>query len=130
MKQTKRIQFFIFGALISIASCYFIFAGDGTRRWSPNDMVLYRLQETFKTDAHSKCLLQCHSIDEETLKNIWFDGDVIFSESQTKGEEKTYVVIAENLKAQEVRLTFDCYLEESKLVSAKPIEHNVTCNCN
>lgn len=131
MKQRNRFASYFIGILIGILCVYFIFGGGSDNKpWLPNDMVLYRLQESLVIDAQASCLMECHHFTEEDLKKLLESGDVAFDESQTKGDDKTYILRSANSRNEMIRFEFACGRDQAFMEKATVDGGDRVCDCN
>ena len=83
----KRIRLYLFGFLIGCVMVYFLLLrGVNRTYWFPNNRVKEQVNKsTFSFSEHAKCILLCKQISEEEVREVLKNGDVNFSESDTRG---------------------------------------------
>jgi len=88
MTKGQRIRLFSVGFVIGCVLVYFILFRGGTDRtyWLPGNRVKEQVDKsTFTFSEHAKCIMACKQITEEEVRDILKNGDVNFSESDTRG---------------------------------------------
>lgn len=115
----KRIQFYGFGLLIGLAITFFMFNGRSCD-WLPGNRVKTLLQERLvKISDYRKCELECNGLNEDDVFRIIEKGEVSFSESQTKGDLKEYVVTEGKTKLSFLLRMVDTVVFVNQVVDSK-----------
>lgn len=107
------------GVLLSL----FIFNGRGCG-WLPGNRVLETIRTSkIVTSEHDKCLIDCNGISANAIYELIENGDVNFSESDTKN--KNYKISNDSLT-----LNFKLNLKDSLAITViNNIPQNNKCNC-
>lgn len=87
MTKGKRIRLFFIGFIIGCVLVYFMLFRDSDRSyWLPDNRVKEQVNKsTFTFSEHAICIMACKQITEEEVRDILKNGDVNFSESDTRG---------------------------------------------
>ena len=122
MNFRKRLTYYLIGFGIGIIMVYFLFKGRGME-WTPNNRVLNTISSCkILISDKIKCLINCNEIQIENIFNLLENGDVNFSESQTKKRIKNYIIEHDKLK-----VNFSLNKVDS---IAELININTSSNCN
>lgn len=131
----RRLYFFIFGIVAGSVFVYFILIkGKKFPAWLPADRVKDQIQGTrIELTPKATCVITCLSVAPKEIGAILADGDVLFSESDTRKKPYPIYHIAGNTaKGQEVIV----YTETSsktqvtKVLDIVPKEKSQLQDCN
>ncbi len=91
------MRVYLIGLGFGLIAVYFIFSARGCE-WTPQNRVLQSIQECDILISDFKaCQMQCYGISKHDVFNVLQKGDVDFSESQTSGDVKDYVLKTDSL---------------------------------
>lgn len=87
MTTGQRIRLYGFGFILGCVMVYFmLFKGENRTQWLPENRVKAQVDKsTFIFSEHAKCIMECKKITEEEVREVLKNGDVNFSESDTRG---------------------------------------------
>ena len=87
MTKGQRIRLYLAGFIIGCVGVYLmLFRGTDRTYWLPNNRVKEQVNKsTFSFSEHAKCIMDCKQITEEEVREVLKNGDVNFSESDTRG---------------------------------------------
>jgi len=129
----RRIRLFIIGILIgSLVVWGFLFRGRTFPAWTPEGRVLEALQEhPIRISSEARCMLNCNHITDEDILALIADGDVLFSESDIRGEDiPEYVVEGKGKNLKLYKMKFRSEYLTTVLISVLPSPNsNATCDC-
>ncbi len=94
--------------------------------WFPGNRVIDRIEQSYwDVSPSDDCYLNCLNLDLKGLKSQLRSGDVSFSDSQTKGEEKEYqLVFTESEYLHAIR--FAVKDSSARILKVDPI---MNCDC-
>src|SRR5688572_8337673 len=94
----RRLRFYLIGVAIGLVVSFSFFKNRGCG-WLPGNRILNTLSGSMilVTDS-TRCLMDCNNVSDEDVFRMFVDGDVLFSESQTRENPKIYVVQGERVK--------------------------------
>jgi hypothetical protein len=101
----RRLYFFIFGIVAGSVFVYFILIkGKKFPAWLPADRVKDQIQGTrIELTPKATCIITCTNIAPKEIGAILADGDVLFSESDTRKKPyPVYHIAGKTAKGQEV----------------------------
>ena len=129
MKFTKRLKYYLIGFGLGLFLVFFLFK-DRSWSWLPENRVLdfisshpILVNKDFYDDLKDKSAL------EKKIFDLVLSGNVDFSESQTKGEIKTYRIFTDSTQI-EIALSFNdsisrvIQIEDSSLSYTKNLTNN------
>jgi hypothetical protein len=88
----KRLRFYLIGFVLGTIISVLFFKGRGCG-WLPENRVLLRLTKSYILANDSmRCVLKCNHIDSLNIKDLFKNGNVLFSESRPNDEPKMYVI--------------------------------------
>jgi len=90
MKFGGRLKYYLVGFSVGIIACLIIFKGRGCE-WLPNERVLNSIRSSnIYFTAQDSCMMASNNITKKDIFLLLSNGDVNFSESTTKIENKIY----------------------------------------
>lgn len=102
----KRFRYYLIGVTLGIFISFFFFKGRGCA-WLPENRVKDEILESvILYDDAIKCQMKCYWISESDLFELFYSGDVLFSESEPNGNPKTYVLQGKSSDGKEFKVTF------------------------
>ena len=102
--------------------------------WLPENRVKEQVSKsTFKYSGHAKCILQCKGISEEEVQEVLKNGDVNFSESDTRGVAVPTYAIEGTSHNKKLRVLVTIFERDStaEITTAMNLDAGKdTCRCN
>jgi hypothetical protein len=97
--------------------------------WLPNNRVLIFIEETYTgADSMGECQARCLGIELEGIEKRLVEADVMFDQSETKGEKKTYI-LNDIIEGHYTEMHFATTDSTSKLISIRQPERAISCDC-
>jgi hypothetical protein len=123
----QRLVRYLIGVLIGLLLVYAFFGTRDWTGWTPENRVreLFVNSEIRITDK-ARCELKCCGRSIGHVVNAIATGDVLFSESETKGDPLFYVV--QSSFDKEIKFTFQT--KDSIATLVKVVKPGVTCPCD
>jgi len=99
--------------------------------WTPNGRVLGELRSDtgLIQPGGFWCTMECYGFNSEDYRNLLTDGDVDFSNSDTRVENKKYVISYETEDRGTLRLVFVFDDEVHRLVEVTKVGETIECDC-
>ena len=98
MKIGRRLRVYLVGVLMGLIASYFML-GPRSCEWLPGNRVKSFIAENqIRISDSTLCRMECFGLGKEDVYNLLNYGEVSFSESQTSGFRKEYVVQYDELK--------------------------------
>lgn len=150
-----RFRYYLIGVSLGVVISFFFFRGRGCA-WLPENRVKNELVESvILYDDKMKCEMDCNGISEEDIFELFYSGEVLFSESKPNEDPKIYVLEGDGFKVSfalkdtvstihEIIDGKDCDCKDEKeilrevklpektakkLISTRPIEFNELAKC-
>lgn len=124
MKMGRRIRVYLVGVGMGLIATYFMFNGRGCE-WMPGKRVLSSIEESqLIISTFRSCQMTCYGLSRKDVFNVLEKGKVNFSESETSGAIKNYVV-ANN----ECKITFALNAADSITEVVRFHDFNEKCAC-
>jgi hypothetical protein len=105
----RRLMLFLFGVILGTFFVYAVlFRNRELPAWTPNGRVIQALKSApVKMDSKTRCLLECHGIEDEDVILIINDGKVLFNESSIRDKEiPEYVVRGKGSDGKFLKIKF------------------------
>jgi hypothetical protein len=121
MKLAYRLVYFSGGFLIGIALLFFILSGKKTScAYGPESRTLknIRLKERAFSEETLR-ILQENQMDTSAISKLLVDGDVLFSESNTKLDSCKIYVIEGKISEKNLKITIENCEELATVLNAK-----------
>ncbi len=131
MKFGRRLRLYILGVLLGSVMVMFFFDDrlDSLTDWMPNNRVLYRLRVSPSSISNqAMCQLKCYKLDTAAVRIIKEEGDVDFTNSQTKSDIKVYLIDGE-VSSENVQMTFEVRDSSNTLIGVNLPDKRTTCDC-
>ena len=130
----KRIRLYLFGFIIGCVMVYFmLLRGVNRTYWLPSNRVKEQVDKSsFKFSDHAKCILECKHITEEEVREVLKNGDVNFSESDTRGVPCPSYAIEGTSHNKKIRVLVTIFERDStaEITTAINLEAGKdTCRC-
>jgi len=111
-----------------------LFRGTDRSYWLPENRVKEQVNKsTFKYSEHAKCEMLCKQITEAEVAEVLKNGDVNFSESDTRGVPcPSYVIEGTTATNKKLRIVVTIFKRDSiaEITTAINMEAGKdTCNC-
>ncbi len=135
MTKWKRIRLYLVGFFIGCVGVYFmLFRGTDRSYWLPENRVKEQVNKsTFKYSERTKCKMLCKQITEAEVAEVLENGDVNFSESDTRGVPyPSYVIEGTTATNKKLRIVVTIFKRDSiaEITTAINMEAGKdTCNC-
>ena len=98
MKLGRRLRIYLVGVGMGLVAVYFIFSTRGCE-WLPGNRVITLIEECLvQATDKTLCEMECNGLDKKDVFNLIQSGEVNFSESETGGDVKEYVLESDSLK--------------------------------
>lgn len=116
-----RFRYYLIGVSIGVMVSFFFFRGRGCA-WLPENRVKNEILESviLYTDA-VKCQMKCNNVTEADIFELFYSGNVNFSESSPNENPKLYVLEGENFKAT--------FAKEDTISVIREIRGGNECDC-
>lgn len=124
---------FLFGVAIGIFFVYAVlFRNRELPAWTPNGRVLQALRSApIKLDNRTRCILDCHNVNEDDVLLIIHDGKVLFRESNIRNKDiPEYVVRGKGTDGKVLKIQFRSvpnYTEIINVIDGR--NSNPQCDC-
>ncbi len=130
----KRLRLYGIGFLIGCVIVYFtLLRGVNRTYWLPANRVKEQVDKsTFKFSEHAKCILACKQITEEEVRDVLKNGEVNFSESDTRGVPCPSYAIEGSSHNKKLRVLLTVFERDStaEITTAMNMEAGKdTCKC-
>lgn len=129
----RRFALFIGGMLLGAVFVYFVLVkGKKFPAWLPADRVRAQIKEMPKTvGPQAKCMVGCYNFPVDSLLPMIQQGEVLFSESETKRKPPIYKISTTTPTGQKVFVftQADTYKNLVTILGVKP-NGNAPVNCN
>lgn len=128
MNFAKRLRYYAIGLMMGLVVSFMFFKNRGCG-WLPGNRVMDAISSSYivRTDS-MQCLMNCNAISDEDLYNIFYHGDVLFSESKVDEPEKIYVLQGiREVTQSKFKIAFKIK-DTISVIHHIPDAHN-TCNC-
>jgi hypothetical protein len=101
-----RFRYYLIGVSLGVVISFFFFRGRGCA-WLPENRVKNELAESvvLYTDK-MKCELKCNNLKEEDIYELFYSGEVLFSESKPNEDPKIYVLEGESAEGKTFKVAF------------------------
>lgn len=136
MNFSQRLIRYLVGMGIGLALVFMIFGPRGCGKWLPGNQVKKRIREknaNIEISPLANCQMKCQGLLLEDIFSTVSeegDGDVLFSESQTKGYPKTYIIQSNRGDSVEFKFGFTLREDSSSIVaSAQRVDKLIECDC-
>lgn len=134
MKIGQRLRLYGAGFLIGCVLVYFILLrGKNRTYWLPKNRVKEQVDKsTFKFSEHARCILACKQISEEEVRDVLKNGEVNFSESDTRGVPCPSYAIEGSSHNKKLRVLLTVFERDStaEITTAMNLEAGKdTCKC-
>jgi hypothetical protein len=128
----KRLQLFIFGALLGSLIAYFALIRGKSKLFegfTPNSRVMLYVKASFSTENPTNaCYIKCLNIDTTEMLRILDDASVIFNKSEPRQKPAVFVIEDELENKSRIELRF--HVADSVAVIQNVMINNSTINCN
>lgn len=126
----RRIKLYGFGLALGLVFSY-VFFNDRYPTWLPGSRIMEELNRGSITYGEKGlCLMSCNNISKEAIGDLLKNGDVNFSESETRGKPcPTYAIEGESPEGRSLRILFIKCDSVAEVVTAFALEDLNTCNC-
>lgn len=92
MKLGRRVRVYLIGVGLGLIASFIIFNNRGCE-WMPGNRVMMLIEESLiQVSDFKACQMECYGITKNDVFNLIQNGEVSFSESQTSGDVKDYIV--------------------------------------
>lgn len=125
----KRLRYYAIGLLMGLVVSFMFFKNRGCA-WLPGNRVMDAISSSFILRSDSiHCIMKCNSISDDDMYNMFYNGDVLFSESKVDIEtEKVYVLQGERIESKtEFKIAF---LIKDTISIITNIPNATACNCS
>ena len=134
MTTGQRIRLYGFGFVLGCVMVYFmLFKGENRTQWLPENRVKAQVHKSiFTFSEHAKCIMECKKITEEEVREVLKNGDVNFSESDTRGVPCPSYAIEGTSHNKKLRVLVTIFERDStaEITTAINMEAgNDTCKC-
>ena len=124
MKIGRRVRVYLVGVGMGLIATYFMFNGRGCE-WMPGKRVLSSIEDSQLVISEFRaCQMDCYGLSSQDVFNVVERGSVLFSESETSGSVKNYVVADDKYK-----ITFALNTVDSISQVIRFHDFNETCPC-
>jgi hypothetical protein len=124
MKIGRRVRVYLVGVGMGLIATYFMFNGRGCE-WMPGKRVLSSIEDSQLVISEFRaCQMDCYGLSSQDVFNAVNRGSVLFSESETSGPIKNYVVADDKCK-----ITFALNTADSISEVLRFHEFNEKCAC-
>ncbi len=137
MNFRQRLLRFMIGVAIGLALVFIFFGPRGCGQWLPGNQVKKWIRENnanIEISPNTTCRMQCMDLSvDDVLYTISEEGksDVLFSESQTKGYPKTYLIESSREDSIKFRFGFTLREDSSSVVSSvERLDRTFNCDCD
>jgi len=118
------------GATAGTLICVVVFRGRGCE-WLPENRVLQAIGTSrLSQSEYTKCLQRCYHVSDSDIFNVFSEGNVDFSKSQTKEIPKRYVVSSKTKKGTDFQADFIILTDTTVLLDKITIDNEGNCECD
>lgn len=126
MSFKQRLLRYLVGVSIGLLMVWGMFGNRNWLKWTPNNRVLERLRHSdFTINAQARCGMECLNLHDGAIRRILSNGDVDFSESDTKQTPMIYRIADRTDDA--LQMTIE--IADSSATLTYVIREGRTCSC-